>query len=162
MNSESLRHLCSSPGLIQLIKFSVVGCLNVAVSTVVFYLCYERWQLGSHLLESGGILTLWLAHALQNINVTSIDGAVASVAGYVVGMINSFLLNKTWTFGVRETKLAHVWRFVIINLLGIIISTIAIFIFVDMLHAPYMPVWFITITLLMLLNFLGNKYWTFL
>jgi len=158
----SLRQLRSSPGFIQFTKFSVVGCLNIIVSTIVFYLCYERWHLGSILLEIGNIWSTRVGFESLLQNVKSIDGAIASVAGYVVGMFNSFLLNKIWTFNVSEIRLVHVWRFVVLNLIGIAISTLAIFFLVDMSRMPYIPVWLAIISLVMLLNFLGNKYWTFL
>src|SRR4030066_360713 len=88
--------------------------------------------------------------------------AVVGFIGYGVGMINSFLLNKFWTFGVRETSLVHVRRFFILNVIGLTISTLAILVLVDMLGAPYMPVWFATIVVVTLFNFFGNKHWTFL
>jgi len=91
----------------------------------------------------------------------SIDAAVANIAGYLAGMINSFTLNKLWTFQVQGNSKRQMYRFVMLNFLGLIFSTSILYIFVDFLSAPYVIVWTISTGFIMLLNFFGNKYWTF-
>ena len=141
--------LLQNPAVRQFLKFAIVGCLNVAISTMVFYLCYTKWRLGSSL-------------SIDSLGITELDGAIASVIAYSAGMINSYLLNKSWTFRVKNGTLTQVQRFFILNMAGLALTTVIIFVCVDMLNGPYMTVWFITVIFVMALNFLGNKYWTFI
>lgn len=63
---------------IQFLKFIGVGVLNTLISLLVIYLLM---QLGS-------------------------DYKLANLAGYVAGVINSFIWNKRWVFDSRKS----VWR----------------------------------------------------
>ncbi len=59
-----------------LARFIVVGCANFVVSFTAFYASYRFLPLD----DSSG------------------RGAVANVLAYAAGMINSFVLNRLWTF----------------------------------------------------------------
>lgn len=128
-----------------------MGCLNVAISTTVFYFCYTQWHVGSFFAGIG-----------NSFGISDLNGAVSSVIAYGVGMINSFILNKLWTFKIQNGTLTQARRFFILNMIGLLLTTLIIFICVDVLNGPYMLVWFITVALVMILNFIGNKYWTFI
>lgn len=158
---RQLIRLTATPHANQFIKFAIVGCLNVLVSFVVFYLCYRQWPLASMILATIGTKGAWINANLATFGIKSIDGAFANILGYLAGMVNSFILNKMWTFAAKGATVRQINRFVILNILGLILSTLIIFIFVDLLLAPYLIVWFLTIGIVMILNFLGNKYWTF-
>lgn len=145
----------------QLTKFAIVGCLNAAVSFAVFVVCYKYWQLGALLLHATGAAGTWAAHALDRLGIQAVDAAVANSAGYLVGMANSFILNKFWTFEAQGRTLLQVHRFVTLNLVGLVGSTLVMFVFVDLFRAPYIPVFVATIGLVAIFHFFGNKYWTF-
>lgn len=145
----------------QFIKFAVVGCLNVLVSFLVFYLCYRQWPLAALILQSVATIHPSIESTISAYGVHAIDAAFANTIGYLAGMINSFVLNKLWTFEAKGTTIRQIHRFFILNILGLAVSTLIIFVFVDHLGAPYLIVWFFTIALVMILNFLGNKHWTF-
>lgn len=145
----------------QFFIFALIGCLNVGISTIVFYLCYEHWHVASTLLHAMGPVGAAMMANLQEIGIQSVDGAFSTAIGYSAGMLNSYVLNKTLTFGVRKSNLRQIFRFVLLNILGLLISTMIMFVFVDILRAPYMFVWASAISIVMILNFIGNKYWTF-
>ena len=153
--------LTLTPNAMQLIKFAVVGCVNVVVSFIVFYLCYRQWSLASQLLEFMGSKGEVIKHILVNVNIYPVDAAFANTIGYIAGMVNSFILNKHWTFEAKGNTTRQIHRFFILNIFGLILSTILIFVFVDVLDISYLVVWPLTIGLVMILNFAGNKYWTF-
>lgn len=162
IDRSHVKRLGSSLALRQFSKFSVVGVLNVLISTVVFYLCYEEWHIGSGLFVLAGSAGEDLRAFLQGFGIGSLDGLVATIIGYVAGMANSFFLNRSWTFGTRGVDvIGQMRRFVILNLIGLSTSSAAMFIFVDLLRWPYMAVWTAVVALMLMLNFLGNKYWTF-
>jgi len=156
-----LRAAISSPVMSQFILFTMVGCLNVGISTIVFYLCYEHWHIASVLFRALGSVGSAALESLQGLGIQSVDGAFSTAIGYTAGMLNSYVLNKSLTFGVRSSNLRQILRFILLNILGLIISTFIMFVFVDIMRAPYMFVWVSAISIVMVLNFLGNKYWTF-
>jgi putative flippase GtrA len=151
----------TSADLRQFYRFAIVGCLNVMVSFAVFILCYEVWPLASNAFDLSGNAGAWVRSALTGHGIPSVDAAVANVVGYGAGMVNSFVLNKTWTFRAQGNTLLQMHRFFILNLLGLLLSTLLLFLFVDLLHGPYLVVWAIATAVVMVLNFYGNKFWTF-
>jgi len=155
------RFILAPQGLKQFVKFLLVGCTNFGISFTVFHLSYKYWKLGGLLF--GG------AENAQNLNivifggmaVTSFEAAVANVAGYVCGIINSFILNKLWTFKVHHETTRQLNRFLILNTFCLILSTTTIFVIVDILGAPHIITWIITMGFITILNFIGSKHWVF-
>lgn len=139
----------------QLLRFCIVGVSNVAVSFMVFYFSYHYLNFSAAAAALARIL-----HAGWHID-PQFNAAAAYVVGYVAGMANSFLLNRTWTFRAGSGSLRQAHRFVIINLVGLAVSTGVMHGLVDLQHWPYLPVWFGSIILVMAINFVGNKYWAF-
>lgn len=145
----------------QFYRFAIVGCLNVMISFAVFVLCYEVWPMARLILDISESAGAWIRGALAGHGILAVDAAVANVVGYVAGMVNSFLLNKTWTFRAQGNILQQMHRFFILNILGLLLSTLLIFVFVDLLDGPHLIVWTIATAIVMVLNFYGNKFWTF-
>ena len=84
-----------------LARFVVVGCANFVVSFAAFYWSYHYLPLG----ESSG------------------RGAVANVLAYAAGMINSFVLNRLWTFRAEGQVAVHAFKFVALNAATLVAST---------------------------------------
>ena len=156
-----LKLLQEHQGVKQLAKFSIVGCLNLTVSLAVFVLSYRQLRLGTLILDSTGDIGTWIAHLLNGLGIHGIDAAVANTFGYLAGMVSSFFLNKIWTFEARAPIVRQLHRFVVVNLLSLVMSTLILLLFVDIRGAPYLLVGCITIGIVTIINFLGNKYWTF-
>ncbi len=102
-----------------------------------------------------------LALSLSALGVGSIDAAVANAIGYVAGMVNSFVLNKLWTFEAAGHTSRQLRRFVALNLVSLAASTAIMFVAVDMLAAPYVPVFVATVALTTVVHFVANRHWTF-
>jgi putative flippase GtrA len=145
----------------QLLRFSVVGCLNVAVSFAVFFALYRVWPLSLLLGRRAEAFGEVLAHLVPNVGTIGIDAAAANAVGYLAGMMNSFVLNKWWTFEAGGKTGTQMWRFTVLNALGLAMSSASVFLFVDVLRVGYLPVWIGTTAVVMVFNFLGNKHWTF-
>jgi putative flippase GtrA len=145
----------------QFLRFAVVGCVNVAVSFAVFLVCFEVWPLGSLALDLLGPAGEAIRTIMANHGVESVDAAVANAVGYGAGMMNSFVLNKLWTFRARGRTLQQMQRFVILNVLGLLLSTALLFVMVDVLGGPHLPIWALATGIVMVLNYFGNKLWAF-
>lgn len=90
----ALAALLRRPAVAQLLRFGVVGVANTLTTYAV----------------------IWLLHARNGVAV-----GPASAAGYAVGMVQGYLLNRFWTFagddGHALPVAAQVGGFVVVNLL---------------------------------------------
>jgi len=64
----------------RMIRFALVGLLNTSIGLGTIYL-----------LQNG----------------FGLDYRIANTAGYTIGIINSFILNRTWTFKNRDKRLTR-------------------------------------------------------
>ncbi len=121
--------------LSQLVKFSLVGLLNTAIHFAIF---------------------MWL---YQYLNVYHL---LASTAGFIAAVINSYILNKTWTFKVRGTRVTHEFsRFFVVSLVALMVNLFSMALLVEVLVVNPPSAQLFSIVLTLLINFGGNKWWAF-
>ena len=68
-------------------------------------------------------------------------GAVANVVAYGAGMLNSFLLNRLWTFRAEGQVAVHALKFVLLNAATSSGSTSIVLLLVDRAGLPALAVW---------------------
>jgi len=85
----------------------------------------------------------------------------ATLHGYVVGGVVSYLLNRNHTFASDRPHLEAGWRFALVAFAGFCVTFATMRLGVDMLGAPYLPAQIATTLLVMFLTFGINKAWTF-
>ncbi len=120
---------------VQFIKFSLVGALNSLVHFCIFIVFYR----------------LAMMHYLA-----------ASAIGYCVGMLNSFVLNKRWTFSSRQEKTRKEFvRFAFINVIALLINVGSLRFFKESISLSAEAGQVCAIGLSLVINFLGNRFWTF-
>lgn len=118
----------------QFIKFNLVGLLNTALDFTVF------------------ALLTWLGAFY----------IVAQCISYGLGMLNSYTLNKYWTFaqkGRLEPKQA--FRFTVLNLSSLLLSLILLALFRDQWEMTLLLAKLLTTVATTLVNFVGSKLWVF-
>jgi putative flippase GtrA len=142
-------------------RFASVGFLNVAVSFVVFLFFFKVAPvsdvvtiLASSVAAEGGLGTTHQDFILP-------DAGLATALGYLAGMVNSFFLNKHWTFKAKGNTRRQIQRFVAVNAVGLSVSSLSLFVFVDLLAGPYGTIWFVTTGVVMVLNYYGSRHWAF-
>ncbi len=137
-------------------RFAIVGCANFCVSFLVFYLCYRFLPFGKLALAIGaGSSGGWLPGL-------HVEGAVSNVLAYLAGMINSFALNRSWTFRAsRNHAGAQAVRFVAVNLFSLTLGTLTVYHFVDVQGYPELAVWIPLTLVIMVVNYLGCRHWAF-
>jgi putative flippase GtrA len=89
----------------EIARFAVVGLINTGIDLAVF-------SVGFYVLEFNLIL--------------------ANTIAYSAGTVNSYLMNKHWTFagrGAPEITPAEFTRFIIFNLFGLALSNVAVYFF---------------------------------
>jgi len=159
---QSYKSAVSSSNLKQFSKFIVVGFSNFIVSFVVFYLFYNYWKLSAIFYSLLGQAGRNLENVVLQAGAASLDATLANIVGYSAGIINSFTWNKLWTFEVKKKTAKQFGRFLVLNLFCLLLSSAFLFVFTDYLGWAYLPVWFITMGIVTLVNFAVSKYWVFI
>ena len=159
---QSYKFAVSSSNLKQFSKFIVVGFSNFIVSFVVFYYFYNYWKLSAIFYGLLGQAGRNLENIVLQAGAASLDATLANIVGYSAGIINSFTWNKLWTFEAKKKTAKQFGRFLVLNLFCLLLSSAFLFVFTDYLGWAYLPVWFITMGIITLVNFAVSKYWVFI
>lgn len=103
------------------------------------------------------------------VNVSGIDPRTSSMmysfvtVAFLLAVVNNFIFNKLWTFGLRErknTKRQFV-KFLLTSLVGLLLTNGFMFVFVQVFFIWYVFAKLMTSAIVLIWNFLANKYWTF-
>mgnify|MGYP000859673245 CR=1 FL=1 len=115
--------------------FSIVGIINTGVDFAVF--------------------------TLLN-GVVGINHLLSQVLSYSCGIVNSFFLNRRWTFRVERPKTVKEFAaFVLVNILSLGISLLVLYVTRDFLHWNIYLSKGIATIFSMGVNFSGNKWLVF-
>jgi dolichol-phosphate mannosyltransferase len=87
----------------------------------------------------------------------------SAIASFIVAATSNFILNKTWTFKekLHEKVVNKYVQFFLVSLVALTINLIFLYIFTEFLGIHYLISQFLAIGIALIINFLGNKIWTF-
>ena len=85
----------------------------------------------------------------------------ATLVGYVLGGIVSYLLNRRLTYASDRPHGEATWRFAVVAVVGFLLTGIFMQVFTGWLGAPYLPAQLVTTGLVLVWSFLANRVWTF-
>jgi putative flippase GtrA len=149
----------SNKFIVQAVKYGIVGVLNTLLTAVVIWL---------------------MMHWIFNLNATdhasSVAVSISNITGYIIGMINSFICNRLWTFQSKKNWKPELLKFIGAFLICYIPQLLLVMLLnkyaglpavrLDLWHHSYtftsayicqlFGIVFYTV-----LNFLCNKYYTF-
>lgn len=134
-------------------RFALVGCTNFVVSFTVFYLSF-------HYLPAEAVTALARTAGVDSA-LHPPAAAVANVLAYLAGMVNSFLLNRAWTFRAAGNALPQALRFAAVSAFSLTMGTLATYGLVDVLRNPPLAIWVAVTVVVMLVNYYGCKHWAF-
>ena len=120
----------------QFFKFVIVGIINTLINLLILYI----------LTEFFGVYYM-----------------LSAVIAFLFAVTNSFLLNKTWTFEEYiKYKIKYKYiQFIIISIIALVINLILLYILVEYFDIWYMAAQIVGVLSNLLVNFIGNKLWTF-
>ena len=124
-----------APTVRQFVKYGIVGASNTVLTFVVYTVL---------VLDVG------------------VPYVIALILGYIAGSLNSYLLNRRWTF--RAGHLAHASvgpRFAIVQLVAIGANTGLLILFVDDLHVHKILAQAILTVPVLAVTFFVNRAWSF-
>ena len=117
----------------QAFRFAIVGLLNTGITLAIIY----------------GLTALSVSYMLAN------------AIGYVAGFINSFFMNRSWTFASRGAVVKEAAFFVLVFLISYAVQFVALLVQTEWL---LVPVWIAQATSMVVytaVNFVLNKIVTF-
>lgn len=139
------RFSVSWQGLVEFIKFGLVGVMNTAVDFIVF--------------------TLLMLAGVQYL--------AAQVVSYAAGTLNSYVVNKLWTFkGVKEGEAAgkaasltadrgEFVRFMLLNAGTLLLSLVLLYWLKSGLGLPALLAKLLVTGVTVVVNYIGSKLWVF-
>lgn len=120
---------------VQLVKFGLVGIANTLIDFGIFVLLHGYLQ---------------------------VFYALAQVVSYSCGMVNSYFLNKFWTFQSRKAiQLSEVVKFVVVNILSLGVSLVLLYLVRGRGNWGVVESKILATSGSLLVNFVGNKFWVF-
>jgi dolichol-phosphate mannosyltransferase len=120
---------------LQLVRFGIVGAIGFVVNLLVYTL---------------------FVHGI------GVEYRLASVAAWLVAVLNNFVLNRHWTFDARDGRARfQAIRFVLVSLAAEICSLLLLTAFVQGAGLAKVPAQALAVAASTPLNFLGNKLWSF-
>ena len=118
----------------QVLKFGVVGVVNTVVTLATIYVLYVFFD---------------------------VPYLAANAVGYVLGFINSFVLNKVWTFRSKGKVLAESILFIAVFLVCYLLQLAALGVLTDWFRVNLAIAQILAFAVYTGFNFLGNKLVTF-
>lgn len=119
--------------LISIIKFGIIGISNTLINWIIFFL----------------------------LNLVEVNYIVANIIAYSLATINSYIWNSKWVFKYNNEKLVSSLKFIIVNLVGLILNTIILFILVDMFNINKIISLVMATGVVMIINYISNRLWVF-
>lgn len=122
-------------GVRQFVKFGIVGVTSTLLD----------W--GAYFLLTRYLLIYYL---------------IAKALSFVLGVTNSYVWNRRWTFRSNDPKKFHEFsKFLVVALVGLGLNTLIMFIAVSRFHLSDIIGLIVSSVIVVCWNFLVNKLWTF-
>ena len=90
-----------------------------------------------------------------------VDPVPATLAGFIVGAVVSYTLNRWMTFDATRGHVEAGWRFAVIAAGGFVLTGILMHLFVSRAGLPYLPMQIVTTGVVMVFSCLGHKFFSF-
>ena len=95
------------------------------------------------------------------VELSGVHPVPASVAGFVLVLVVSFLLNRSWTFAVRDAGSTAFVKYAAVSVTGLLLNTGIMYAAVELLHWKYWIGQLLVVLVVPPCNFLLNALWTF-
>lgn len=87
---------------------------------------------------------------------------ISTVIAFIFAATNNFLLNKIWTFGDKNAWYKRQYiKFLTVSVIWLGLTLLCMGFLVEIIHLPIILSKLLTSGIVLLWNFLANKYWTF-
>ena len=123
------------PMIVQFVKFGLVGFLNTSIDYGLF------------------AALVYLVH---------LHYLIANAISFSVAVINSFILNRRWTFQSHHRQWQHeAIKFMIVMLIGLGLNELILYTLISRLAIHTLIAKAIGIVIVLFWNFIGTRFWAF-
>ncbi len=95
------------------------------------------------------------------VKVLGLYYVISNVISVSFGLVNNFILNRRYNFKVYNKPLQRFLSFYLIGFIGIAISTLLIHVFTEILVIPILISKIMSVIIVVILQYILNKYFTF-
>ena len=120
--------------LIQFIKFGIVGISNTLLTALI----------------------IWIL-----LRVLHCSDYFSNFAGYIVGLLNSFIWNRKWTFESKTKVSITIFKFIVTFAISYLFQLGNLYVLLHFTHIDSYISQLISIVVYTLINFILNKNYTF-
>lgn len=86
----------------------------------------------------------------------------AQFCGYSAGMLNSYLINRSWTFQTKRRFFSmELVRFIVVNLITLLLSMLLLKVFIDVMGMSTLLAKLPTVAFTIVVNFVLSRLWVF-
>jgi putative flippase GtrA len=134
--STTQSHKTASPAALgtRFVRFALVG----AVGTTAHYVT---------------LITL--------VELAGTRGVMATTAGFVVGLVVNYVLNRRYTFASRRPHRSAFWRFALVAVCGMAMNGVIFAFATESLQVHYLLSQVLATIIVLGWNFIANTFWTF-
>lgn len=155
---EKLGVLARKKYLRELVKYGLVGMVGLVIDMGVYYLLVTRFSV-QYTLSS--LIKDFLLQMNIELTLRTIDILISSIISSTLAIINNFILNSYFTFKVTDNKLKRFLSFAGIASIGMVVSTMLLALFFDVLGLSEMLSKAIAVCIVAMMQFVINKIFTF-
>ena len=120
---------------IPFLKYCIVGVIGTAIDVLIVFLLVEFF---------------------------SFNPLVAAVGGFLLAVSNNFFLNKIWTFRNKSSRYGRLYiKFLLVSGVGLCFTLLIMYLLWSVLGVYYLLAKVLTSGVVLIWNFLANKFWTF-
>jgi putative flippase GtrA len=118
-------------------------------------------QLLAYVFSGGVTAVAHYALLIGLVELGRVDPVPATLAGFVLGAVVSYTLNRWLTFDATHSHVQATWRFALIAAGGFVLTGVLMHLFVARAGLPYLPMQLVTTGIVMVFSFLGHKFFSF-
>ncbi|WNJ92247.1 GtrA family protein [Bosea sp. 685] len=118
-------------------------------------------QLVAYVFAGGITAVAHYALLIGLVELGGVDPVPATLAGFTLGAVVSYTLNRWLTFDATHSHVQATWRFALIAAGGFVLTGALMHLFVAKLGLPYLPMQLVTTGIVMVFSFLGHKFFSF-
>lgn len=169
--------LLKNPTVRQFVKFCIVGGSSTVIDAGLHYVLMFVLPsgntllskvFGTWLLDHGGpLFTTFATRPDNSIDPSFAASPVFKVLTTAIAIFNSFLWNRSWTFGIttKEQRAAQLRKFYAVAIIGAALNTVLLTVFGNIIHGHEKRSWAVATLIATIIvafwNFFGQKLWTF-
>lgn len=152
---QQIKNLSKRRGVRQLVKYGLVGLVGLVIDMGLFYLLVNK--LAVHYPFSEAISSF----LKRNMSVGMLDILISNIISQTLAVINNFMLNSYFTFKVTDNKIRRFLSFVSIAMVGMVISSMLLTLFIGIMGINDMVSKVFAILIVAAIQFMINKFFTF-